>query len=192
MGRPRAFDVDKALGRAMEVFWRQGYEATSLTDLTEAMEINRPSLYAAFGNKEELFVKVLDRYLGEAGELIAGALAMPSAREGMAFLLQKTAERLGDPRTPPGCLAVHGALSCGKGDEAIRRKLAGACAGREALLRQRFERARREGELPAAADPAALAGYFNTFLTGLAVEGAQGASRAALRRAVQQAMLAWP
>src|SRR5688500_8021169 len=120
-GRPRAFDVDEALDRALKVFWRMGYEGASLDDLTEAMRINRPSLYAAFGNKENLFRKALARYAqGPAGH-VCKALEAPTARAVAEQMLRGTVDLLTDPRHPRGCLIVQGALACGEGSERIRR-----------------------------------------------------------------------
>ena len=112
MGRPRAFDRDKALDQALHVFWEKGYEGTSIADLTEAMGINPPSLYAAFGNKEELFKKALDRYENLRDQVLEEAFAAPTAREAMTRLLEGTADRLSDKDKPKGCLMVQGAL-CG-------------------------------------------------------------------------------
>ena len=107
-GRPRAFDTEKALDLALRVFWRKGYEGTSLLDLTEAMGINRPSLYAAFGNKEALFRKALDRYIAGPAAHTREALEESTARAVAERLLRGTADVLSDPRNPPGCLAVQG------------------------------------------------------------------------------------
>ena len=108
MGRPRAFDRDKALDQALHVFWERGYEGTSIADLTEAMGINPPSLYAAFGNKETLFREALDRYEARRDEIMAEAFAAPTAREAMTRLLEGTADRLSDKDKPRGCLMVQG------------------------------------------------------------------------------------
>src|SRR5881296_1680862 len=113
MGRPRAFDLEKALDLALRVFWEKGYEGTALSDLTEAMGINRPSLYAAFGNKEALFRKALDRYADGPAAYVRHALEEPSARAVVERVFRGTVELLTDPRNPGGCLAVHGALACG-------------------------------------------------------------------------------
>ena len=143
-GRPRTFDVDQALDCALKVFWRKGYEGTSLHDLTEAMGINRPSLYAAFGNKEELFRKALDRYAAGPAAHMREALEEPTARAVVERLLRKTADVLTDPCHPPGCLAVQGALSCGEAAESIRQELNSRRSASEAALRERFERAKSE------------------------------------------------
>src|SRR5918998_3452928 len=105
-GRPREFEPDEALARAMEVFWRQGYEGTSLGKLTAAMGINRPSLYAAFGNKEALFRKALDRYVDERMAFIRAAIEEPTARRAVEALLRGYAASVTNPGTPPGCLTV--------------------------------------------------------------------------------------
>src|SRR5438093_11447325 len=124
VGRPRAFDVDEALDQALKVFWRKGYEGTSLPDLTRAMGINRPSLYAAFGNKEALFRKALDRYNDGPAAYVREALEEPTARAVVEALLRGAVEQLSSPRHPQGCLMVQGALSCGTTANPIRRELA--------------------------------------------------------------------
>src|SRR5438552_1765659 len=166
VGRPRAFDVDQALDQALKVFWRKGYEGASLPDLTRAMGINRPSLYAAFGNKEALFRKVLDRYVEGPAAYVREALNEPTARAVAERLLHGAIDLLADPRNPRGCLMVQGALACGEAAESVRRELASRRMAGEAAVRRRFERARAEGDLPADADPADLACYLVTILRG--------------------------
>src|SRR5271165_4690093 len=114
-GRTRQFDVDEALDRALEVFWARGYEGATLPDLTSAMGINRPSLYAAFGNKEELFRKVLDRYAKGPACYLREALEEPRARGVAERLLNGTIDAVTDRKNPRGCLMVQGALACGEG-----------------------------------------------------------------------------
>lgn len=191
-GRPRAFDADAALERALQVFWRQGYEGTSLSDLTEATGLNRPSLYAAFGNKEALFRKALDRYAERGGRFLRDAVKEPTARAVVERLLQAAADRVTRPGNPQGCLTVRGALACAPQAEAIRQELAARRAEDEQLLRHRLERAQAEGELPPEADPADLARYVATVYQGMSVQAAGGASRQALRRVAELALRAWP
>jgi AcrR family transcriptional regulator len=191
-GRPRTFDVDKALDCALKVFWRKGYEGTSVHDLTDAIGINRPSLYAAFGNKEELFRKALNRYVEGPAAHAREALEEPTARAVAERLLRKTADVLTDPCHPPGCLAVQGALSCGEAAESIRQELNSRRLAGEASLRERFERAKSEGDLPPGADPTDLARYVTTVIHGMAVQAAGGASRDDLRRVAETALRAWP
>jgi AcrR family transcriptional regulator len=192
MGRPRAFDVEKALDRALMVFWRKGFEGTSLSDLTQAMGINRPSLYAAFGNKEALFRKVLDRYAEGSAAYVREALNEPTARAVAERLLGGTIDLLTDPRNPPGCLAVQGALACGEGADSMRQELASRRAATETAIRQRFEQARTAGDLPADSAPADLARYIATVIQGMAVQAVGGAGRDKLRRVVKMALRAWP
>ena len=191
-GRPREFDVEKALGRALKVFWRKGYEGASLLDLTKAMGINRPSLYAAFGNKEALFRKALDRYAEGPAAYVREALNEPTARAAAERLLGGAVDLLTDRRNPRGCLLVQGALACGEAAESVRRELVARRAAGEAAVRRRFERARAEGDLPADADPADLARYLGAVIQGMAVQAAGGASREELQRVVALALRAWP
>src|SRR5256714_15013561 len=106
-GRPRGFDLHEALDRALEVFWRQGYEGTALSDLTAAMGINRPSLYATFGNKEALFRKVLDRYADGPAAYAARALEFPGRRHVIAALAHGATDLTPGPATPPRCATVR-------------------------------------------------------------------------------------
>jgi AcrR family transcriptional regulator len=192
MGRPREFDIDKALDQALHVFWRQGYEGTSITDLTEAIGITKPSLYAAFGNKEELFRKALDRYVDGPGGYVQVALAKPTAREVVEHLLYEAAGAVTDPENPPGCLAVQGALCCGETAESIKQELMARRAKGEDDLRKRFERALTDGDLPAACDPADLARYISAILQGMAVQAIGGAGRDELRKVADIALRNWP
>ncbi|HMH03770.1 MAG TPA: TetR/AcrR family transcriptional regulator [Candidatus Udaeobacter sp.] len=189
-GRPRAFDPDVALDRAMHVFWAKGYEGASLSNLTRAMRINRPSLYAAFGNKEQLFRKVLDRYMDGPVAYFGKALAAPKARDVVDEIFLGTARMAEDPRLPAGCLMVQGALACG--DAAVRKEVAARRVAAETVLRRRLQRAKREGDLPKNSDPGELAGYVMTVVRGMAVQSAGGASSDQLRRVAQIALRAWP
>lgn len=191
-GRPREFDLDQALDRALNVFWRKGYEGTTLPDLTQAMGINRPSLYAAFGNKEELFRKALDRYAAGPASHVNVALNEPTARAVVERLWYGAIETATNPQNPAGCLLVQGALACGDTADAVRRDLAARRAAGVAALRRRFQRAVAEGDLPADANPADLARYVATVTYGMAVQAASGASRAQLRRVAQVALQNWP
>jgi AcrR family transcriptional regulator len=191
-GRPREFDLDQALNSALMVFWRKGYEGTSMADLTTAIGVNRPSLYAAFGNKESLFRKALDRYSEGPADYFRKSLAAPTARAAAERLLKETVRRLTDPGNPPGCLMVQGALTCGKEADSIRKELISRRGISEAAIRQRFSRAKSEGDLPASASAADLARYISTVIHGLSVQAAGGAKRAELRRVAETAMRAFP
>src|ERR1700675_3894090 len=191
MGRPREFDPDKALDEALHVFWRRGYEGASMTDLTEAMGITKPSLYAAFGNKEELFRKALDRYVNGPGGYVQVALAKPTAREVVEHLLYEAADAVTDPNNPPGCLAVQGALCCGDAAQSIKQELMLRRANGEEDLCRRFDRAIAEGDLPAGSDAADLARYVSAILQGMAVQAAGGTSRQQLRKIAEMALRPW-
>jgi AcrR family transcriptional regulator len=192
MGRPREFDVDKALDLALQVFWRKGYEGASMADLTETMGITKPSLYSAFGNKEELFRKALDRYVDGPGGYFQVALAKPTVRAVVEHLLFQSADAVTDPNHPPGCLAVQGALSCGDAAESIKQELMSRRAKGEQDLRQRFERAIAEGDLPQGSDAADLAAYLSAILQGMAVQAAGGTTREQLRKIAEMALRTWP
>jgi AcrR family transcriptional regulator len=192
IGRPRGFDMDEALDRALDVFWRKGYEGASICDLTEAMGINPPSLYAAFGNKEQLFRRALDRYTNLHEDFLREALARPKAKDGIAALLAKTVEALTDKSNPPGCLLVQGIAGAGDHAQCIRDELSARRAANEKMIRERLKRAKADGELPESADPAALARFIATVTQGMAVQAAGGATRKDLAAVAQAAMAAWP
>jgi AcrR family transcriptional regulator len=191
MGRPREFDPDTALDRALQVFWRLGYEGASMAELTEAMGITKPSLYAVFGNKEELFRKALDRYADGPGVYARVALQKPTARDVVEHILYSAADALTDPENP-GCLAVQGALSCSNAAETIKQELMDRRARGEDDLRLRFERAIGDGDLPASTDAADLARYVSAILQGMAVQAAGGVGRDKLRRLADLAIRNWP
>lgn len=191
-GRRRAFDTDTALAAATEVFWRRGYEGASLTELTRAMGINPPSLYMAFGNKDGLFRRVLDRYGRSRDAFMAEVLSAPTARTVAERYLRGWAEFAAGADKPPGCLLVQGGLACGDGGEGIPQELALRRAGPEAELRARFERARAEGDLPGSADPTALARFLSSIAYGMAVQAGAGVGVDGLRGIAQVAMSAWP
>jgi AcrR family transcriptional regulator len=191
-GRPRAFDPDMALEAALRVFWQKGYEGTALSDLTAAMRINRPSIYATFGNKEALFRKALDRYSEHMTTYTAEALQESTARAVAERLLVGTADLLSCPGNPKGCLMVQGALACGEKADPIRKELISRRATGEAAIRKRFERAKAEGDLPAGADPGDLARYLMAVMHGMSVQAAGGANRAALEGVIDLSLRAWP
>jgi AcrR family transcriptional regulator len=190
IGRPRAFDVEKALRQAMQVFWRKGYLGTSLSDLTDAMGINRPSLYAAFGNKKSLFRMALSHYAKGPSSYLSEALQEPTARAVAERLLHGVVDLLTDPKTPATCLWVHGALSCG--DDPLRKEFAAQRAAGLAELRTRFKRAVADGDLPKDSDTDTLARYVQTINFGLTVQASTGATRKELLRIVELALETWP
>lgn len=191
-GRPRAFDMDKALDSALKVFWKKGYEGTSLPDLTEAMGINRPSLYAAFGNKEALFRKVMQRYVEGPGSHSASAFKEPTAYKVVEALLHSGICTVTNPRNPHGCLMVQSALACGDDAQVIRRELAKHRKASEVALAQRFEQAKSEGDLPADTHCMSLARYVMAVAFGLAVQSTHGATREDLMAVADVVLKTWP
>lgn len=191
-GRPREFNTEEALDRALHVFWQKGYEGASLPDLTEAMGINRPSLYAAFGNKEELFRKALDRYTEQSRKRLEETLSDKSARKAVEKLLYGVADGSACPKSPKGCLLVQGALSCGDEAQSIKQELASRRAATETALRRRFERALADGEFPANVSAADLARFVTTVIHGMAVQSSAGASVDDLRAVAEWALKSIP
>jgi AcrR family transcriptional regulator len=191
-GRTRQFDVDEALDRALGVFWARGYEGATLPELTRAMGINRPSLYAAFGNKEQFFRKALDRYQTGPMSFLTEALRKPTARAVAEAIFSGFVKMQRDRNQARGCLVVSGALACGEEAEAVSRELARLRQAAVTALRERFERAVRDGDLPAGADCATLARYTATVRNGLAVQAVSGATEKELRLVSALAMRAWP
>ncbi len=188
-GRTRQFDADKALDQALEVFWARGYEGATLPALTRAMGINRPSLYAAFGNKEQLFRKALDHYQTGPQSFLTEAINKPTARGTVEAIFRGF---VGMQDKSRGCMIVSGALACGDEAEPIRRELARLREKGVQIIRERFERAVQEGDLPKGTDCPTLARYIVTVLNGLAVQAVSGATEKELRLVAKMAMEAWP
>jgi AcrR family transcriptional regulator len=191
-GRPRSFDRDQALDAAMRVFWKQGFEGASLTALTAAMGINRPSLYAAFGDKAGLFREAVARYGTGPGRYGRRALGQPRARQVAEMLLRGTVAMATDTANPGGCLWVQGALVASTEGEPIRKEMAAVRERGIAQMRDRFDRARREGDLPASTDVPSLTLFLVSMMNGLAVQANSGHGREALDRAVDLALQVWP
>ena len=187
-GGPRQFDTGDAIDTAMRVFWKCGYEGASLDVLTRQMGISRPSLYAAFGNKEALFIKALDRYRESPASYVNRALAKPTAREVFESLLNGVIDLVTDPENPGGCLFVSASL----GAPAVRNELAARRLDGEDEIRERFDQARTEGDLPAGTDTRALAKLTATLLWGISIQGMNGATRSELRKAAKLAAAAFP
>ncbi len=192
MGRPREFCTEHALGRALELFWQRGFEGTSLSDLTAAMGITRPSLYAAYGNKEQLFRKALDLYDDVYMGFTREALQQPTARGVAERLLTGFAQAATNAGHPPGCLGTSGALACSTAAEPVRQDLVRRRRMLEAALCQRFQEAQGTADLPGGAEPAVLARFVMTIAQGMAVQGSSGASRASLETVAALALTAWP
>ncbi len=191
MGRPRQFDIDQAIRTASELFWRKGYDHTSVQDLTEAMGITAPSFYFAFGNKEGLFLRVVEAYQETLAEIVADALGRPTAREVVARLLDGFADQLTRTDHAPGCLVMNSALPITE-THPFRRRFAEQREAFRVGLRQRLDRAMAEETLWPEFDPDALSRLVVTMIWGLAVEAQSGTSRDDLRRAAAAFHALWP
>ena len=190
-GRPREFCVDHALGQALRVFWSKGYEGASLTDLTEAMGITRPSLYAAFGNKESLFRKALDLYERDKLCYVGKSLAEPTARKVAESMLRGAVDNITGRGEPHGCLGVIASMSCGAEAESIREEvLKRGKVARQALV-ERLERAKSEGDLPAHVDAEALTNYMYAVVQGMSVQAGSGATKEELDRTADTVLKMW-
>jgi AcrR family transcriptional regulator len=191
-GRPRSFDREEALASAMDVFWVKGYEGASISDLTQAMGIGSPSLYAAFGSKEALFHEAVEFYSRTEGpELWDVVDAAPTARQGVEGFLMATARVFTRAGKPRGCLVTLSALNTTPASasvcEAMReRRAVGQCG-----LEARLKRAVAEDELPPALDTGAVAAFYVTVQQGMSIQARDGASREALEKVAQAAMAAW-
>ncbi len=191
-GRPREFCIDHALAQALRVFWQKGYEGTSLTDLTEAMGITRPSLYAAFGNKESLFRKALDLYQCEKLAYINQALEQPTAREVAETMLRGTVNNVTSNDEPHGCLGVITSVACGPESQSVREEVLQRGEVAKKALMDRFERAKVEGDLPQHVDTEGLMRVLIAMLQGISVQANQGATREELDRLVESGLMLWP
>lgn len=176
-GRPSEFNHDTALEAALNVFWAQGYEGTSMADLTAALGINKPSIYAAFGNKEALFKKALSKYAAQHVRVLPEALNAPSAKQAVELFLTSAATLLTNPATPKGCMIVQGALACSEDASAIHHLLADHRKSLEAAFAKRFDLAKQQGELSATTSSTALAKLVTTVHQGMSVQAKSGASK---------------
>jgi len=192
VGRPLGFAENEALEAAMRVFWEKGYEGSTLADLTEAMGINRSSMYATFGDKEALFRLALARYAEGPAVYVREALEQPTARAVVEALLRGALELLTDPSHPRGCLSVQGALACGSQAEPMKQAMIEWRKQGESDIQKRLQRARREGDLTKDVDPGDLARYISTVLTGLGVQAANGSTRGEMTRLVDLVLRSMP
>lgn len=191
-GRPPAFNYEQALEKAMETFWRFGYEGTSMAALIQAMEMNKPSIYAAFGNKEALFNQVLDKYVSGPSAFVKDALAEPTSYLVAKKFLTNAVELLTQYQHPRGCMIVQGALTCGPEAEMMQKKLIAYREKLEESFKKRFDLAKSNGDLPEATNTAALAKYVTTIHQGISVQASSGASKSSLMGIIDIAMQNWP
>lgn len=191
-GRPRTFDRQEALQRAVGVFLARGYDGATLEDLQTAMGgIAAPSFYAAFGSKESLFLEVVELYRSTVGDRGRQALDGPTVREAVEGMLRVSADTFLDTKGPRGCLLMLGAMNCTRANKDVHDLLRTMRQQIPELIRKRLERAVADGELPAGLDLAGVASFYTTVLNGLAIRARDGASPSALRAAVEGAMAAW-
>lgn len=192
MGRHREYNPDEVLDAALCVFWRKGYEGASYADLVEATGVERPALYSAFGNKEALFRKVLVRYGELYLDYIPQALALPRARDVAAHILRKAVELNTRYADRTGCLGINGGVAGSDEAEPILQALAEFRTAGWQELRERFEKAKSEGDFPIGASPDALAAFVMTVTQGIAVQAKAGAPRQLLEAVAEQALAVWP
>ena len=190
-GRPREFDVDVALGAALRVVWTKGYEGASLTDLTEAMQITRPSLYAAFGNKEALFKQALDLYETEKLSYVGAALAAETARGVARNLLYGAIDTVtgGDCR---GCMGVIASVACQSVEESIRDDVTRRTESSRNAMVARMQRAIDEGDFATPVEAEAITRYLMAVMQGMSVQAGSGASREQLQQVADATMAIWP
>ena len=192
IGRPLSFDRDAALQRAMRLFWAHGYEATSLADLTAAMGITPPSLYAAYGDKKRLFLEAVDLYCTmpvSAAQIMAGAATAAEAAERMLY---GAAVHFTGDDTPHGCLLAHGAISCSAAAQDVSTALADIRRGIESLLSDKISSDIAAGTLSDDTDADLLAAYVMTVIQGMASLARDGASQGKLQSLAGAMMHSWP
>jgi AcrR family transcriptional regulator len=192
-GRPRAFDRARALAVAMDVFWRNGYEGASTAQLTQAMGIAPPSLYAAFGSKQALYREAVALYQARHGAYFGAALAAPgSARDALQAVLIGAARQFTGAGHAPGCMVATANIHCAPEHSDVAGELGTARLAAQQAMQRRLDVAREVGELPAGCDTAALAAFFAAMIQGMAVQAHDGATQATLEQLAALAMQAWP
>ena len=191
-GGARGFDKEKAVAAALREFWSRGFEGVSVDDLTAAMGVSRPTLYAAFGGKEALFRRALDHYEREEAAFYRTAVEAPTARGVAEVLLRGALELFSKGSSPPGCFFVTHLVARAAEADGIRTEMIARARAGETALRKRFERAKREGELRPDVDPLGLAHMLMSLVQGLAVQASSGASRNGMKRMVETALSIWP
>jgi AcrR family transcriptional regulator len=192
-GRPLSFDRDAALETAMHVFWERGYEAASIADLTSAMGITPPSLYTAFGDKEQLFLEAIERYALGYGSAGARALVEePSARGAIERWLTEAANELTQPCHPKGCMVVMAATNCSAAAERVQDALLLRRTEAIASVGRRIQGGIDDGELPPDTDASDLANFYATIYQGMSMQAKDGATHESLMATVRTAMRSWP
>lgn len=192
-GRPRAFDRDQALNLALELFWRHGFEGTSTAQLTAAMGISPPSLYAAFGSKEALFREAVAAYGQRYGGFLNDTMAAAGpARAAVEQMLVRAARQFANAEHPLGCMVAGGELQASPANASLAAEISALRQAAQQAIRSRLEGARKAGELAADTDTAALAAFYAMVIQGMAVQARDGAKPARLKRLAELAMQSWP
>ncbi|WP_408588935.1 TetR/AcrR family transcriptional regulator, partial [Novosphingobium sp.] len=191
-GRPRQFCADTALAAALQVFWKRGYEGASMAELTDAMGITKPSLYACFGNKEALFRKALDLYERDKLAYVQTALEAPTAKAVAERFLHGALSLQSGGDDPRGCMGVISAVACVNFADSIREDVMARRASSDRAIVERFHRAKAEGDIPDGVAPEALSSYLSAVMQGLSVQAASGAPKEQLEQLVETTLLLWP
>jgi AcrR family transcriptional regulator len=188
LGRPAEFDKEAALDVAMRLFWERGYEGTSMADLSQAMGIHPSSIYAAFGDKQELFALAAKRYADVPAQYMVKALEQPTFRDFILAAFDNTVEFLGSKEHPSSCFTLTGAISCGTDTEPAKLLMREMRLQNEAAIKARLLRARKAGEFPKDENVDDYTRYFSSLLSGLAIQAANGSTRAELKRTAEVAL----
>lgn len=188
VGRPRAFDKQTALEKALEVFWIKGFDGASLSDLTSAMGINKPSMYSAFGNKEQLFLQAIEFYENRPCSFFQPALDQPTAYKVAEAMLLGAAINMSDSAHPQGCVMVQGALACSEAAAGVKVELKKRRQQSQDKIQERFELAKQQGDLPENADPGALARFLTTVIQGISIQASSGATEDQLKEVANLAL----
>lgn len=187
-GRPTEFDTDHALNVAMRLFWERGYEGTSMADLSQKMGIHPSSIYAAFGDKQALFALAAKRYADVPAQYMVKALEQPTLRGFILAAFDNTVEFLGSKEHPSSCFTLTGAISCGLDTEPAKALMRGMRLENEAAIKARLIEARKAGEFPREENVDDYSRYLSSLLSGLAIQAANGSTRAELKRTAEVAL----
>ena len=191
-GRPLSFDRDAALRQAMLTFWRYGYETTSVAELTAAMGVNAPSLYAAFGDKKHLFLEAMRLYAGDPEDMARAIHDSPTAYEAASKLMTVAAVTYTGETTPKGCLLASATASGSVASADVKEAVADVRRRINDWLKTRIDRDVEDGVLPPGTEAAALAGLVLAVTQGMSVLARDGATRASLLAIVEAVLSAWP
>ncbi len=191
-GRPRSFDRDTVLERAMRLFWSQGYETTSMAELLAEMQVTPPSIYSAFGDKEGLFLQAIERYNHGPGSYQQEACKEETAKAAVSRILHEAARSFVDPQTPPGCMLVVSTVNSCPVSSPVQKAVNAARHQSECALKARIEQGIKDGDVPATADAAGLASFFGTLLNGMSIKAKEGATEQEMLAIVENGLRVWP